>query len=69
MAGLFPEVQRLDPAEAKRRLDADGQILIVDVRSPEAFAKLHIRGARSIPGAAVPDRESELPRDRDIVFY
>ncbi len=69
MAGSSPEVPRLDAVEVKRRLDAGDQILIVDVRSPEAFAKSHIAGARSIPVAAVADRAPDLPRDRDIVFY
>jgi len=68
MAGSFPDVPRLQAAEVKRRLDAGG-VLIVDVRSPEAFAKRHIDGARSIPAPAVLDRASELPRDTDIVFY
>jgi rhodanese-related sulfurtransferase len=68
MAGSFPDVSRLDAAEVKRRVDAGGAI-IVDVRSPEAFAKRHIDSARSIPGPAVLDRASELPRETDIVFY
>ncbi len=68
MAGSFPEVPRLEAAEVKRRLDA-GSVLIVDVRSPEAFAQRHIDGARSIPAPAVLDRASELPRGTDIVFY
>jgi rhodanese-related sulfurtransferase len=62
MAGSSPEVPRLEAAEVKRRVDAGGAI-IVDVRSPEAFAKRHIDGARLL------DRASELPRDTDIVFY
>ena len=68
MAGSFPEVSRLEAAEVKRRLDG-GHVIIVDVRSPEAFATRHIDGARSIPAPAVLDRASELPRDADIVFY
>jgi rhodanese-related sulfurtransferase len=68
MAGLLPEVSRLEAGEVKRRLDG-GHVVIVDVRSPGAFAMRHIDGARSIPAAAVLDRASELPRDADIVFY
>ena len=69
MAGSVPDVPRLDAAEVKRRLDAGSRVIVVDVRSPEAFAKQHIEGARSIPTAAVLDRASELPRDADLVFY
>lgn len=69
MAGSVPNVPRLDAAEVKRRLDAGDRVLVVDVRSPEAFTQRHIEGARSIPAAVVLDRASDLPRDIDIVFY
>ncbi len=38
--------------------------LVIDVRSPEAHAKQHIRGAVSIPLAELGDRRGELPQDR-----
>ena len=69
MAELVSEIQRLDPDEVKRRLDAGQQVVLVDVRSPEAFAARHIQGARSIPGNTIVERAPELPIDRDIILY
>ena len=65
----FPEVPRVDPDEVKRRLDAGGQIIIVDIRKPEVYAAHHIAGARSIPLATILEGRADLPRDRDVVFY
>jgi rhodanese-related sulfurtransferase len=69
MAELVSEIQRLDPGEVKRRVDAGQQVILVDVRSPEAFAARHIQGARSIPANTIVERTPELPIDRDIVLY
>jgi rhodanese-related sulfurtransferase len=69
MAELVSEIQRLDPDEVKRRVDAGQQVVLVDVRSPEAFTARHIQGARSIPANTIVERALELPIDRDIVLY
>ena len=69
MAVPFPEIGRVSVDEVKRRLDAGDPVVIVDVRSPEAFAAGHIAGALSIPLRAILDRTHELPRDREIFLY
>ena len=65
----FPEVRRVSVDEVKRRLDAGDPMLIVDVRSPEAFAASHIAGALSVPLGAILDRTHAFPRDREIFLY
>jgi rhodanese-related sulfurtransferase len=40
--------QRIPLAEFKK-LQAENQVLVIDVRDPQAFATGHIPGARSIP--------------------
>ena len=65
----FPEIPRVDPDEVKRRLDAGEQIIVVDIRKPEAYEAHHIAGARSIPLAMILEEQVDLPRDRDLVFY
>lgn len=61
-------VPRMSLDEARQRLDA-GSILMIDVRSKEAFAEKHIKGAINIPEADTQSRLSEFPRDKDIVLY
>jgi rhodanese-related sulfurtransferase len=53
--------------EARQRL-AEEAVVLVDVREPYEYAAAHVREARLIPLGALPARESELPRDRDILF-
>jgi rhodanese-related sulfurtransferase len=53
-----------DDLVAAQDKDGGGPI-IVDVRSPEAYAKQHISGAVNIPVAELADRQAELPDNRD----
>lgn len=50
-----------------------GEAVIVDARSPETFAKGHIRGARSLPvGEAerrLPELSRQVPKDAMLVVY
>ena len=64
------EQLRIDPADAKARVDA-GEAIILDVVSPMAWEQLD----RAIPRAVriAPDeldeRWGELPRERAIIAY
>jgi rhodanese-related sulfurtransferase len=69
MSVPFPEVRRVSVDEVKRRADAGDAVVIVDVRSPEAFAVMHIPGAVSIPLRAILDGAHGVPRDREIFLY
>ena len=62
---------RLDPEELKRQLDAGEPVFIVDLRHPlellpEPFT---LPGALHFSPDALAARQSEIPRDRDIVLY
>jgi len=61
-------VPRVILAETKSKLDAQ-TILLVDVRLKESFDEKHIKGAISIPEAAVEKRLTELPKDKEIILY
>ena len=54
-----------------RRLVRDPRVVVLDVRSPEAYAAGHLPGAISIPVQELRERTpGELPdRDRAIVIY
>jgi hypothetical protein len=55
--------------QLKEKLDAGAELVLVDVRSQEAFDEGHIPGAISIPWEEMEARYTELPRDREIVTY
>ena len=39
----------LSPAELRRRLATDDELMVVDVRTPGEFESVHIRGSYSVP--------------------
>jgi hypothetical protein len=62
------DVQRIGPVEASLRADA-GQAVLVDTRSADSYASQHAAGAISLPESQATARLSELPTDRDLIFY
>ncbi len=44
-------------------------LLVLDVRSPEAFAEGHLPSALNIPLADLPGKLASLPKDKTIVTY
>ena len=67
-AYLGQEVESIDRDELRRRLRR-GDVVLVDVRSPEEFEAGHIEGARSIPLYELEERLAELPADQEVVAY
>lgn len=57
--------------QLKRRLDQGDNVLVVDVRQPNAYAAYpgEIPNSVRIPPSELPERYGELPRDRPIVLY
>jgi len=47
----------------------EGDYLLIDVRQPVEYAGGHMPGANLIPLMEVEAKLSELPRDRDMIFY
>ncbi len=64
------EPLRVDPADAKRRVDAD-EAIVLDVVAPTAWEQLDraVRGAVRISPDEIGDRWRELPSDRAIIAY
>ncbi len=63
-------VPRVTVKDAKAALDS-GEAIIVDVRSPDAFANDHIAGAISIPLGLIESNPSGLDLDKEkwIITY
>ena len=55
--------------ELKTLLDRGIRADILDVRHWDEYVKLHIKGARSMPLRAVPERAREIPKTGLVVFY
>jgi rhodanese-related sulfurtransferase len=59
---------RISPAEAKERLQSDGKVLLLDVRTPEEYRQAHIPGSVLLPldrlrggiAKAAKDKETEI---------
>jgi 3-mercaptopyruvate sulfurtransferase SseA len=54
----------------KAQLDAGEKITIFDVRTPDAFTELHIKGAKNLPLRQVETRAAtDVPKNRRVVLY
>ncbi len=62
-------VKRTMPEELKSLIDKGTTVLIVDVRSENAYKQRHITGAMSVPLNNVEATLSPLPPETKIVFY
>ena len=58
-----------DVKELKRRIDANEDFFLLDVREPNEFQIGRIPGSTLIPLGEVPQRVNEIPRDKEIVVH
>ena len=58
---------RLTATEAKAKID-EGNVQVIDVRTPGEYAGGHVPGAINIPHMSVVSRKSELAPDKEHVF-
>src|ERR1035437_7579757 len=66
---LDGQVVGITPMEAKARLDAKEDFVLLDVRSPAEYQQEHLAGSTLIPLGALRARLNELPQDKDIVAF
>ena len=65
----MPQPANLTPLELKARLDNGDDLLIVDVRNPDEFARCRIPGSTLVPLPELPHRLAELDPEREIVVH
>ena len=58
---------RLTAPEAKAKID-EGNVQVIDVRTPGEYAGGHVPGALNIPHMSVVARKAELASDKELVF-
>ena len=62
-------VNFISVAELKATLERGVKGDIIDVRNWDAFAEMHIKGARSVPLRSVERRAAEIKKTGLVVFY
>ena len=55
--------------EAKRNMDTDKEIILVDVRTPEEYAEIHIPGSILIPLDTIEAEAGNKLKDKDGTIY
>jgi rhodanese-related sulfurtransferase len=68
-AKLRAEKQKSDVQHWVKGEPAGGDFVLLDLRTRDAFAKAHIKGALSAPLAELRDLIAQLPRERELVAY
>ena len=73
MFGLFggakPQVQKISHEEAKRIMQEEKDVLVVDVRTPGEYRDGHIPGAINIPNETIAQKEpAQLPDKQKALF-
>jgi rhodanese-related sulfurtransferase len=70
VAEALQNIPQVAPAALQARLQAGEQIVVIDVREPDEFAKGKIPGAFPIPrGVLEPQVDGRLPRESTVVLY
>lgn len=63
--------QRISPAQAKERLASGGAVFLLDVRTKEEYAALHIPNSISLPLDGIKHKIARLAPDKDaeLIVY
>lgn len=70
VAEALETIPQLQPAELQSRLESGEQVVVIDVREPDEFAKGKIPGAYTIPrGVLEMQVDGRLPLDTAVVLY
>lgn len=63
-------IPQVDSAQLQLRLEAGEQLVVIDVREPEEFARGKIPGAYTIPRGVLEGQvDGRLPRESTVVLY
>lgn len=66
---LAASAKSLSVGEARELLQKDPNLFLLDVRTPEEYARARIEGGRLIPIDQVAARQAEIPADRPVLVY
>lgn len=57
------------PEDVQRYREAGEEVVVIDLRPPDAFRAGHLSHARSVPFGEMRRRETEIPRAGRVVLY
>ena len=60
---------QIAPEDVQRYREAGEEVVVIDLRPPDAFRAGHLSKARSVPLGEVRRREPEIPRAGRVVLY
>ena len=60
-------VEEITPEKLKAKLDAGEDVQVIDIRSPAAFERGHVPGARNVPMGHLPARMDDIEWGDDVV--
>ncbi len=59
----------ITPSEVQKKICADAECVLLDVRTPEEYRRAHIPGSKHIPLNSLRGRLAELPKDRELILF
>ena len=62
--GLAPRGRQASPLQATQMINRGRGTVVIDVRTPDEFASGHLRDAKNIPLADLPNRIGELDKSK-----
>lgn len=63
------QFSKISPEEAKKRLDSEKDIILLDVRTVEEYTESHIPGSILIPVDVIDKEAQEKIKDKDAVIF
>lgn len=68
---LFTPGKNMDSEQVKQYIKRHkaGEYQLLDVRQPKEYEKEHLAGAKLIPVKELPDRLTELDKDKPVIVY
>ncbi len=66
--GAAPRIEVKDARERWEK-QASGEVLFIDVRDPENYAQIHIKGAMGLPLYHLMAHKSALPKNAEPITY
>lgn len=62
-------IQEIDVAELKRRMEADDEFVLYDIRSEAEVAQGILPEAEHLAMHLIPLKMQDFPKDKDIILY
>jgi rhodanese-related sulfurtransferase len=64
-----PNVPQIDASDVKKAIDTKADVFLLDVRTPQEFAKGNIAGSRNLPVDEVQNKVEKLLPDKSKTIY